>query len=75
MKRMRLSTLMLLIVIAALITALVVQDRLAARREAELKGKLDSRAQVIERIMPLVKQLQSQQSDVGKPGVKEGDTK
>ena len=35
MKRFRLSTLMLLIVIAALAVALVVQDQRAARREAE----------------------------------------
>jgi hypothetical protein len=41
MKRFRLSTLMLLIVIAALGTALVVQHRQAARREAELRAKID----------------------------------
>ena len=40
MKRFRLSTLMLLIVIAALGTALVVQQRRAARREAELQARL-----------------------------------
>ena len=40
MKRFRLSTLMLLIVIAALSLALVVQQRRAARRETELKARL-----------------------------------
>ena len=40
MKRFRLSTLMLLIVIAALVVALVVQHRRAGRREAELQGNV-----------------------------------
>ena len=40
MKRFRLSTLMLLIVIAALSIALVVQERRAARREAKLQSEL-----------------------------------
>jgi hypothetical protein len=40
MKRFRLSTLMLLVVIAALGVALVVQHRRAARREAELEARL-----------------------------------
>jgi hypothetical protein len=40
MKRFRLSTLMLLIVIAALGVAMVVQQRRAARREAELRARL-----------------------------------
>jgi hypothetical protein len=40
MKRFRLSTLMLLIVIAALSIALVVQQQRAARREAELEARL-----------------------------------
>ncbi len=40
MKRYRLSTLMLLIVIAALSIALVVQYRRYARREAELRARL-----------------------------------
>jgi len=75
MKRMRLSTLMLLIVIAALITVLVVQDRRAARRETELKAKLDSRGEAVERLMQLVKGLQSQRSNVGTPSVKAGDSK
>jgi hypothetical protein len=37
MKRFRLSTLLLLVVIAALSLALVVQERRAARREADLQ--------------------------------------
>jgi hypothetical protein len=40
MKRFRLSTLMLLIVIAALSIGLVVQQRRTARREAELQARL-----------------------------------
>jgi hypothetical protein len=40
MKRFRLSTLMLLIVIAALAVALVAQQRRAAHREAELQARL-----------------------------------
>jgi hypothetical protein len=40
MKRYRLSTLMLLIVIAALSIALVVQHRRAARREGEIETRL-----------------------------------
>ena len=40
MKRFRLSTLMLLIVIAALSIALVVRERRAARREAELRAEI-----------------------------------
>ncbi len=40
MKRFRLSTLMLLIMIAALGVALAVQQRRAARREAELQARL-----------------------------------
>ena len=40
MKRFRLSTLMLLIVIAALGVAMVVQQRRAARRESELRARL-----------------------------------
>jgi hypothetical protein len=42
MKRFRLSTLMLLVVIAALVVALAVQQRRAARREAELQARLDA---------------------------------
>src|SRR3954470_17051687 len=40
MKRFRLSTLLLLVVIAALCFALGVQDRRAARRDAELRAKI-----------------------------------
>jgi hypothetical protein len=40
MKRFRLSTLLLLVVIAALSLALAVQERQAARREAELQFRL-----------------------------------
>jgi hypothetical protein len=40
MRRFRLSTLMLLIVIAALSIALVVRERRAARREAELRAEI-----------------------------------
>jgi hypothetical protein len=42
MKRFRLSTLMLLIVIASLCVALFVQDRRAARRERELQLRMES---------------------------------
>jgi hypothetical protein len=41
MKRFRLSTLMLLIVIAALCITLVVQHNRAAQREAELRAALE----------------------------------
>jgi hypothetical protein len=75
MRRFRLSTLMLLIVIAALCAGLIVQDRRAARRETELKANLDRRGEAIERLMQLVKGLQSQRSNVGKPSVTEGDSK
>jgi hypothetical protein len=44
MRRFRLSTLTLLIVIAALSMALVVQHRRAARREAELRARLAAAA-------------------------------
>ncbi len=40
MRRFRMSTLMLVIVIAALGVAMVVQERRAARREAELRARL-----------------------------------
>jgi hypothetical protein len=40
MRRFRLSTLMLLVVIAALCVGLVVEQRRAARREAELQARL-----------------------------------
>jgi hypothetical protein len=75
MRRIRLSKLMLLIVIAALCVGLIEQHRRAARRESELKAKLDSRGEAVERLMQLAKGLQSQRSIVGKPGVKEVDSK
>jgi hypothetical protein len=75
MRRIRLSTLVLLIVIAALCVGLIEQDRRAARREAELKAQLESRGEAVERLTQLVKGLQSQRSNVGKPGVTEGDSK
>jgi hypothetical protein len=40
MKRFRMSTLMLLVVIAALCVALLVRERRAARREAELQARV-----------------------------------
>ena len=79
MRRIRLSTLMLLIVIAVLCVGLIEQDRRAARRETELKAEfkaqLDSRGEAVERLMQRVKGLQSQRSNVGKPNVKAGDSK
>jgi hypothetical protein len=54
MKRFRLSTLMLLIVIAALGVAVVVQQRRAARREVELQAglaKLQADQAVIEQVL------------------------
>ena len=54
MKRFRLGTLMLLIVIAALGIGLVVQQRRAARREAELQARLarvQSERAVIESVL------------------------
>jgi len=41
MKRFRLSALMLLIVITALLTALLVQHERASRREAQLQDQLE----------------------------------
>jgi hypothetical protein len=52
MRRFRLSTLMLLIVIAALCIALVVQQRRAARREAELEGELKTKTFVRSVVIP-----------------------
>jgi hypothetical protein len=59
MKRFRLSTLLLLVVIAALSFALVVQDRRAARREADLQF----RYAVVEHILtnPVVSQMDGDQ--------------
>jgi hypothetical protein len=48
MKRFRLSTLMLVIVIAALSIALAVQERRAARREVKLQAEIaDLRARLL----------------------------
>jgi hypothetical protein len=59
MKRVRLSTLLLLVVIAALSLALVVQERRAARREADLQF----RYAVVEHILtnPVVSQMDGDQ--------------
>jgi type II secretory pathway pseudopilin PulG len=60
MRRFRLSTLMLLIVIAALGIALAVQQRRTARREAELQARLntvENKLSTLER-QNLVKQWQ-----------------
>ena len=73
MRRIRLSTLMLLIVIAALCAGLIVQDRRVARRETELKAKLDSRGEAVERLMQRAKRTAISTSNVGKPSVKAGD--
>ena len=56
MKRFRLSTLLLLVVIAALSLALVVQERRAARREADL----EFRYAVMEHVLrnPIVSQME-----------------
>jgi uncharacterized protein HemX len=56
MKRFRLSTLMLLVVIAALSIAMVVQQRRAARREAELNAfvKQQNEADEIRRLTEAV---------------------
>jgi hypothetical protein len=58
MKRFRLSTLMLLIVIAALSIALVVQHRRAARREAELQARIQMLQDNFERMSIAYKELQ-----------------
>jgi hypothetical protein len=65
MRRFRLSTLMLLIVVAALGVALAVQQRRAARREAELQTRLnaaENRFSMLER-QNLLKQWQMLSSD------------
>jgi hypothetical protein len=87
MKRFRLSTLMLLIVIAALCVATVVQQIGAARRDAELRGQASRREaelqdrlvlQEIEHIIKLnAKEAELEaarrHSAVESKGVKEGD--
>lgn len=54
MRRFRLSTLMLLVIIAGLCTALVVQDRRAARRDAEHQAQL---ADALNATKPLEKDI------------------
>jgi hypothetical protein len=72
MKRFRLSTLMLLIVITALGIGLVVQQRRAAHREAELQARLAVIESVLARQQRLLRtQLQKGDATVGdtrKPG-------
>jgi hypothetical protein len=58
MKRFRLSTLILMVVIAALSVALVVQQRRAARREAESQIRIQMLGENFERIMILNKELE-----------------
>jgi hypothetical protein len=87
MKRFRLSTLMLLIVIAALCVALVVQQRRATHREAEQRDREDRRVAKLENRM-IVQEVEHllklndkeaelkaarQHSVVETPGAKEGD--
>lgn len=50
MRRFRLSTLMLLIVIAALIVALAVQHHRAARREVELQREFDKKTYGVQKV-------------------------
>lgn len=73
MRRLRLSTLLLLIVIAALSITLVVQERQAARREAELQARLaDSwelsldQRKIAEMIVRLQRMLAKQQASESK---------
>jgi hypothetical protein len=77
MKRFRLSTLMLLIVIAALIVALVVQDRRAARRELELRLRMESMAESYERIatQQVLSRIDSQYWDTESTPTKKRDGK
>jgi hypothetical protein len=82
MKRFRVNTLMLLIVIVALGIALVVQDRRAARREAELRTRLIVLRENTERYVATIKALTQERkalmersSVVEATGVKEGDSK
>jgi hypothetical protein len=76
--RFRLSTLMLLIVIAALSIALVVQQRRAARREAELqvRQELQTRRYVMElKAKEVELAVARRHSAGGAKGVEEGDRK
>ena len=78
MRRFRLSTLMLLIAIAALSVALIMQQQRAARREAELRAGLDlqnyrHRLMISARDAALKSMERRAASE--KAGVKEGDGK
>jgi Flp pilus assembly protein TadB len=73
MRKFRLSTLMLLVVIAALTIALVMQDRRAARREAELRMRIQDSTyshEIIaaEKLMlkKRVKELQAKLDELGR---------
>jgi len=69
MKRFRLSTLLLLVVIAALSLALVMQERRAARREAELEFRLVIMEHV--RFQPVVYQTQPMEIQMDRPILQE----
>ncbi len=78
MRRFRLSTLMLLIAIAALSVALIMKQQRAARREAELRAGLDlqnyrHRLMISARDATLKSMERRAASE--KAGVKEGDGK
>jgi hypothetical protein len=78
MTRFRLSTLLLLIVIAALSIALVVQQRRATRREAELQARLElqTRRYVMElKAKEVELRVARRHSAVGAKEVEEGDKK
>jgi hypothetical protein len=62
MKRFRLSTLLLLVVIAALSLALVMQERRDARREAELQFRLVITEHL--RLQPEVLQIQQMELEM-----------
>jgi hypothetical protein len=66
MKRFRLSTLMLLIVIAALVVALAVQHQRAARREAELQTRLQMLGDNVDIAMIMNKELRFRLEQMGK---------
>jgi hypothetical protein len=66
MKRFRLSTLMLLIVIAALGVALVVQQQRAARREAESRIRIQTLRDNSDRISIENKELRFRMEQMGK---------
>jgi Tfp pilus assembly protein PilV len=66
MRRFRLSTLMLLIVVAALGFTLVVLQRQAARREAESRIRIQMLGENLERIMIMNKELRFRLEQMGK---------